>query len=100
LNASVSHQTREYLQELFPENKTNDGTYINARLLPDAELASAISSLKENESLVKDNCILARKGSGGISIRYNNDVLLLEKITDLFSKNGEALKRDFELLIK
>ncbi len=100
LNASVSHDTREYLQELFPKGDDTNVLYINARLLPDDELVNAVSSLKENESLVKNDCILARKGSGGITVSYNSDVLLIEKVTDLFSKNGEVLQRDFTLLTK
>jgi len=100
MNVSVSHQTRDYLQELFPESKSADAVYINARLLPDEALIEAISSLKENESLVKNNVLLCKKGNGKDAIEYAQDVLILDKVTDLFSKNGEALQRDFALLTK
>lgn len=100
MGVSVSHQTRDYLQELFPENKSTEAIYINARLLPDEELIHTISSLKENESLVKNRVLLSKKGNGNKAIEYANDVLILDKVTDLFSKNGEALQRDFALLTK
>ncbi len=100
LNASVSHQTREYLQELFPKKDEENVLHINARLLPDEALIKAVSSLKENETLVKRDCVLAKRGSGETVFDYTNEVLLLERVTDLFSKNGESLQRDFALLTK
>lgn len=100
MQASVAHDTRDYLQALFPASTAADAVRINARIMPDEKLVNAIRSMDNDTSLLRNDVLLARKGNGQKTVTYDQDVLMLERITDLFSKNGEALQRDFELLTK
>ena len=98
LSASISHQTRPYLHALYPPKDNPDALFINARLLPDPEFIQALRNIEDDQALMKDNVLLARKGKGTTTTPYSGSVLLLESITDLFTHNGEAFNRDFQLL--
>lgn len=100
MQATVAHDTREYLQALFPPSTNAAAIRINARVLPDAALVSAIQGLENDATLIQQDCIIARKGTGEKTVHYDGELLVLEKITDLFAKNGEAMQRDFDLLVK
>lgn len=100
MQAGVAHDTRDYLQALFPGSTAADAVRINARIMPDEKLVKAIRSMDNDASLLRNDVLIARKGNGQKTVTYDHDVLMLERITDLFSKNGEALQRDFELLTK
>lgn len=104
----VAHHTRHYLQALFPPSTAEEGFYINARLLPSSELWTAIKELPSGHALVREEVLLAfhytaefPSPSQAIQTKdYTSPVFLIEKCTDLFSKNAEALKLDFSLLTK
>lgn len=98
LDAQVTHETRDYLCEIYPPSQSEGAVFINARLVPDAGLINVIRNLKPGESLIKEGTLLAKIGNGKNQIEHPYGILLLNSVTDLFSKNGEALKRDFELL--
>jgi UDP-N-acetylglucosamine diphosphorylase/glucosamine-1-phosphate N-acetyltransferase len=98
MQTSVAHDTRDYLQALFPTSADSEAICINARVLPDEGLVKTIQALENDATLMQNDRIIARKGTGEKTVHYNGDVLILEKISDLFSKNGEALQRDFDLL--
>ena len=64
----------------------------------------AIQELKENQALVREGKEIARKTTdintqdGFSSVEFTGEVLTIEHPWDIFSKNGEALKADYELL--
>jgi UDP-N-acetylglucosamine diphosphorylase/glucosamine-1-phosphate N-acetyltransferase len=107
-NASVSHITRPHLLESFPVEKVESGIYINSRLHPDQPIIDAIEELKDDEALMKGDILLAAKfyDSSALDVskffqkEYSGNPFLLEKITDLFSRNAEAIRYDFSLLMK
>jgi UDP-N-acetylglucosamine diphosphorylase/glucosamine-1-phosphate N-acetyltransferase len=106
--ASFSDWTEVYLQEKHPLKHTEDTIYINANTLPDPQLINAISNLKSNDGLTQNNSLLAYRGKVNTKTEltlsrgtaYVHPVLQILNVWDIFQKNGEALKRDFEMLTK
>jgi UDP-N-acetylglucosamine diphosphorylase/glucosamine-1-phosphate N-acetyltransferase len=82
--------TRHYLQHLFPEKKENGTLYVNARLFPDEQLLVRIRHLQRDEQLVCEGILLAK-------VVGHDSAVLIDKLTDLFSKNGLALLHDFQM---
>lgn len=106
LKNNISILTEEYLQKKFLPNFDNKNVIINPLFIPDKELVEIIISL-ENEKLVYNNKIIAYtfNNSEFNSIPDNErqitgNPLFIEKITDVFTKNGELIKYDFDLITK
>jgi UDP-N-acetylglucosamine diphosphorylase/glucosamine-1-phosphate N-acetyltransferase len=98
---TFGYLTEKYLSEKYPSIKTKDSITISGNVKGDAELAGWIKTLKENESLVVNEMLVAQKGSGKKTIRKSKkDLLYVQHGWDLFQKNGEAIKTDFALLTK
>lgn len=106
LNQPLSTLTEDYLSVKFPLELSNENVFINGGVCPNKELIAAIQSLEVNQRLVADEKILAMKTAGNElpnfddfeGVSFTNDVLTIEKPWDIFSKNGDALKADFEVL--
>ncbi|MFK5971989.1 MAG: GlmU family protein [Flavobacteriaceae bacterium] len=99
--------TEEYLSEKFPMVEMEENVLINASFLPNAELVGLIQELKENEAIFKGEDIVAfytKEAQEEIDfssyrhIDFDEDILQIEHTWDIFSKNGEALQADFDLL--
>src|SRR5438876_5456231 len=64
---TVSWLTEKYLSKKFKTFKVDDNLVINAGILPDVDMISAIKGLKTSETLWKDQTfIAARISSDGI----------------------------------
>jgi UDP-N-acetylglucosamine diphosphorylase/glucosamine-1-phosphate N-acetyltransferase len=96
----IFFETQAYLQELFPPLDLAVPK-INARLVPTSAVLAAFAQLKPGEKLVFQNESLMvwpdvkgqtieRKWSG-------EQPIMLEQITDLFTKNDAILRLDFDL---
>ena len=103
LNCEVSHRTREHLRELFPGTKEKDVLLINARVLPTPELLESISALLQGQALLGNGQLIAMRASSEeeeeyqIASEFNGEIFMLEKVTDIFSKNGKAIELDLPL---
>lgn len=107
LDTVVSDQTEAYLSVKYPAVLAADNIFINGSVCPDAGLLQAIQSLHTGQALVKGAKTLAVRSAsaqwGDQSVTflpYNQDILDINALPDIFSKNAEALKRDFEILTK
>ncbi|MCB0754214.1 MAG: GlmU family protein [Flavobacteriales bacterium] len=107
LAAETSTLTVDYLQTKFPLVQEQENLLINGGVCPNNQLVDAILKLNVGEQLVKNGLLLAAKVSGNASadhlnesagIEFEGDVLSVRDPWDIFSKNGEALTQDFELL--
>ncbi|MCB0763040.1 MAG: hypothetical protein KDC12_16070, partial [Flavobacteriales bacterium] len=98
--------TEPYLSNKYP--KAAEGTYIhvNGRLFPDDVVCEAISRLGHNEALIQGETVLAWNGSlhtcaeppsSCHSIKYEG-AILIERCSDLFSRNDEFIPSQFEML--
>jgi len=113
LGTKTSTLTKDYLSEKFPLETSSDMMLINASVLPTKELVSKIKELAMNESLSQSGFIIARRVVADdleIALNIDEDKFVdtsfdqaLTKINfpwDIFSKNAEAIKSDFELLTR
>lgn len=109
-------ETQEYLSAKYPLNYVEGNfMWINASLLPDEKLVTSIKALQPNQALMKEGAVLALNSGADkdVSLKVDNrfgafigmqeytaDVLMINKPWEIFSKNGQAIKADFELLTK
>ena len=109
LDYTTTTVTEDYLSEKYPMVELEDNIIINASYLPNKELAIQIKQLKHQQALVKDGDIIAffsKEGetyedfSGFETIVFTSEVVTIKNTWDIFSKNGEAIENDFELITK
>ena len=107
LNTTISSITQDYLYEKFPLKIEKENLVIHARYLPNEELVNSIGSLKMGEALVSDGVPVAYATSNPEqmfslsdyrSVSFKGELFTVENTWDIFSKNGEALQADFDLL--
>ncbi len=85
---------------------------INGSICPSEGLLKEVSSLKQGETLVKGETIIAMCLTADLlesfgdtedsveTIETTNDILQIENTWDVFNLNGAAIQQDFELLTK
>lgn len=90
--------TQEYLRELFPSagEVDEDALYIAGNVVATWELAAAVNALKPGEALRKGDIELARRGTDGIDVQYDGEVIVIEHVYDIFLRNAEVLRQDFD----
>ena len=98
--------TKEYLQNKFPCQTGKENLYINASLLPDSEISTAISRLQENQALVRDGVLLAVRTHESCDAfkpgkwmkggqEYPGGIALVDFPWKLFQLNGQEIEADF-----
>lgn len=99
--------TEDYLQDKYASDIQNDQLWINASVCPNDKLVEAILSLELNESLFDsdENIIAFRSGDFEESIDCKKsytevEFIHIKNLWDVFSKNGDEIKVDFDLLTK
>ena len=103
---SFSYLTKNYLQDKFACQTTNDNFYVNGALLPTEELVKAISGLEIGKGLMAGNKIIALRSdnfslSDYSSIEfsgYDNQTDFINFPWEIFSKNDQEIKADFKLI--
>lgn len=113
LKAKTSSKTEDYLSKKFPTEYTidADNIWINGSYCPNEKLVQEINSLKLGEVLMDSTTVVAAN-TGDVRnfepsawsnfIKYETHAkpMMVENLWDIFSKNGDAIKADFELLTK
>ncbi len=113
LKTKTSTLTETYLSEKFPIVKEKNNILINGAICPTLELIKEIQALKPNQTLDAEDSIIALNineedldDSGDMDIsgidevESKVDILRINDAWEIFSRNGEAIKKDFELLTK
>ncbi|WP_149276116.1 GlmU family protein [Pareuzebyella sediminis] len=108
LKTITSTKTEAYLSEKFPLVENDVNIYINASFFPNDLLVNRVKALTENTALVKEGEVIAyfkkRDQDTDINalkrIEFVDPVLRIEHTWEIFSRNGEALQADFDLLTK
>lgn len=99
--------TEDYLSEKYPFLELDKNIFINASFLPSQNLVNNVKGLQENQALFFDDEPIAFFASEGQEVDFEtfdviqysyHDVFKIENTWDIFSKNGEAITRDFEIL--
>ena len=109
LGFTTTTVTEDYLSEKYPFLELEKNILINASFLPSENLANIIKGLEENQAVFFEEEPIAFFTTEGQEVDFetfdiiqyaHNDVLRIEYTWDIFSKNGEAIKRDFEMLTR
>lgn len=107
LNSTTTTITEDYLSDKYPMVEMETNVMINASYLPNAELVEIVKDLKENQAIFKDEDVIAffsKDTQEDVdfdryeAIEFDADVIKVENTWDLFSKNGQAIQEDFNLL--
>jgi len=109
LDFTTTTVTEDYLSEKYPMVEMEENIMINASYLPNLELAEMVKNLEANQAIFKDEDVIAFHTKvtqeeidldAYQAIEYHDNVLKVEHTWDIFSKNGEAIQEDFEMLTK
>ncbi|MGP8217391.1 MAG: GlmU family protein [Bacteroidia bacterium] len=107
----ISVMTEGYLSEKYPLkiSKKEDNIWINGSVLPTSELIKSIRKLKTGESLLCNRAFIAHNSGQEVITEFpriyigkemSGKITRIERLWDIFSKNGEALEEDFARLTK
>ena len=109
LGFTTTTVTEDYLSEKYPFLELEKNVLINASFLPSKNLVNIIKGLEENQAVFFDDEPIAFFTTEAQEVDFKtfdviqytyDDVLRIEHTWDIFSKNGEAIKRDFEIITK
>ena len=107
LGSTTTTVTEEYLSDKYPMVELEENVMINASFLPNDALAEMVSNLEPNQAIFKGDEVIAfytQEDQESVDfdtyeiIEYNEDCITIEHTWDIFSKNDEAIRQDFELL--
>ena len=97
----------EYLKYKFgsPVREEKDAIFIAGNLLPRPGIVKQVLNLEKGQCIIHHEKPIAFRGSfeeweskNWRPLEAETDIELIEYVFDLFLKNGEEIKRDFELL--
>ncbi|MDO5977727.1 GlmU family protein [Flavivirga spongiicola] len=109
LKTTTTTITEDYLSDKYPMIEMEENVMINASCLPNLELVEMIKGLKENQAIFKDEAIIAffaKEAQDDIdfdrfeTFEFRESIIKIENTWDIFSKNGEAIQEDFNLITK
>ncbi len=107
LGSTTTTLTEEYLSEKYPMVEMEQNVMINASFLPNPTLVEMIQNLESNQAIFKGDEVIAfftNEEQDEVSfdtyeiLEYTYDCLTVEHTWDIFSKNSEAIRADFEFL--
>jgi len=109
LKKTTSSKTELYLSKKFPLITTSENVWINGAVCPNQQLVEEVKKLKTNQALfLSDVMIACNTGSkkeldeaGEFEkVESKSQFLKIANVWDVFSKNEEAIKSDFEIITK
>ena len=111
LAEKASTKTEEYLSKKFPTEFTidADNIWINGGVCPNEKLIEELKTLEPQQVLVSGSIVIAANTGNEKSFDYlsidsytkfesHAMAMKIENPWDIFSKNGDAIKSDFEIL--
>ncbi len=107
LSNTTTTITEDYLSEKYPMVELEENVLINASFLPTQKLVELVKNLSENEAIFQGEDVVAFftkdtqeevNFSSYLHIDFEDEVLQVVNTWDIFSKNGEALQADFDLI--
>ena len=107
LDSKTTTVTEDYLSDKNPMVELEENVMINASYLPNLELIEMVKDLKENQAIFKDEDVVAffsKDSQEDINfdtyeaLEFSGDLIKIVHTWDIFSKNGEAIQEDFDLL--
>jgi len=108
LGHPVCHETRDHLRKVYnPHSGDGPGYFINARMLPTSPVVDQIRALDAGESIRQGDVLLAARfdrspghsDAASRSRQVHSNPFLLNRITDVFALNGQAIELDFPICV-
>ncbi len=102
-----SYLTEDYLSSKFPLKEKGEDLFINPAVCADDDLVEAVLSLEANQSLMKDELLIASRTKMALEedgeqdtevLEYEGELNYIGRPYHLFKLNGAELEKDFELL--
>lgn len=109
LGSETSTQTRDHLAVLWPNMEGPENVYIDASFLPTSSLVDRLRQLRPGQAIVEGESLIAYCSEGGQEfdrqafqlIEFSQEQLMrVENTWDIFTKNKEAIKADFDRITK
>ena len=110
LNGKLTFQTQEYLNQKYKASYTNNAVFINGKICPTPELLAQINQLEFNTGIKKGTTLIAFRSNIASplniadalisSVETSTMYTSVENVWDIFSKNGDAIKADFDLITR
>ena len=107
LGLTTTTITEEYLEEKYPMVEMAKNILINSSYLPTKALEEQVKLLSENQAIFNNGEVVAffaKKTQEEVNFdtyeqfEFEDDVIKIDHTWDIFSKNGEAIDQDFQLL--
>jgi len=106
LDTTVSYMTQNYLASKFPLKASGEGLFINGSICPSQKLLDAVKSLRQGQALYQGSNLIAFYGTTKDAvdpekldkIQFNDELLEINHLWDIFQKNGAAILSDFKLI--
>lgn len=107
LGSTTTTLTEEYLSEKFPMVEMESNVMINASFLPTPILVEMIENLQPNQAIFRSDDVVAfytEETQEEVDfddyeiIELTTDCLTVEHCWDIFAKNDQAIRDDFEFL--
>jgi len=101
----IGYLTEDYLQDKFTYIVGEDQTFIRGNVCPNKKLVTAIKNLGPNEGVYQNDKLISFRGSKEQFMshkvgadNYTSELLMVNYPWDIFSKNGDAIQQDFDVL--
>ena len=106
LQSPTSTRTRPHLSKLWPLIEASQNTYVDASYLPTAALVEKVKALQPGQAIYDAEtpiaycCEQGQKLDDGFEVEQyaSADIFRIQHTWDIFTKNKEAIKQDFERL--
>lgn len=107
LGFTTTTLTEDYLSSRFSFLELKNNIFINSSFFPTENIANIVKGLTENQALFYQDEPIAFFATEGQEVNFDtfdvisythHDVRRIENTWDIFSMNGEAIKRDFKML--
>ncbi len=103
--SEIGFLTVDYLQAKYPYLEGENQTFIRGNVCPNPELFTAIQNLGLGDGIYQADKLIVFKGNKAQFLshtiaadNYTVDLLMVNNPWDIFSKNGEAIQCDFDLI--
>ena len=106
LGLTTTTVTEEYLEVKYPMIELEANVLINSSYLPTEKLVDMVKNLSKNEAIFKDEDVIAFYSEENQEVNfddfkqidYADELLQIKNTWDIFAKNAEAIKADFDLI--
>ncbi|MCH4822888.1 GlmU family protein [Gramella lutea] len=105
LSEKTFTKTEDYLRAKWPLRLTEKNIFINSSFIPTQNLVKQLEIIKPGQKIVHENILVAYfhgeeepEINNLETVIFEGDLLKVSNTWDIFSKNGEAIHLDFDLV--